>query len=109
MPALVATCAVALAGTAVGLDHRLLLAVTRWSTGLTGSGELETTPVPVARTLKAQGFEELPGDTRLHLHVAALGSVQIVSDDVEGTCVVPGVGDLDALSRLAGQPYHLLT
>lgn len=107
----VALRAVALAGAAVGLDdpQRARGRPRPWQPArLAGCREAEVTPVPVGRPVVAQCPEVLPCDIPLHLHVAAVGLVQISRDDVEGTLRVPWVDDHEALSRLCSQPYHLL-
>lgn len=107
MPALVAGSAVTHAGTAVGFDLGVL-GVTRWATSLTSQGKTEVAPIPVWRLVKAVSLEELPCDIPLHIHVTALGAAKIGDDDIQGRDVVSGVGDLNSLARLGGQPYHLL-
>lgn len=107
VPPLVACGAVA--HTRATLDFDLcVLGVLGRAPGLTGEREVELFPVPARRTVVTERLEELPGHAALHRLVADLSAVQVLSDDVKGTGFVPGVGDPDALSRLTGQPYHLL-
>ena len=107
VPTLLARSAVALASATLELDHGVLGVPGRTSS-LTRESEGESVPVPTRRTVVTECFEVLPSHAALHRLVADLSAVQVLSDDVKGTGIVPGVGDLDALSRLTGQPYHLL-
>ena len=114
MPALIASCAVALTGAAVGLSLLgRLLGSGCWRLHLAARREGEARPLPAGRVLVAENLEVLPGDGGLVVLLAAFGCIQVVDDDVKCDSFVTRVGYLvslrGAVVRSPSQPYHLLT